>query len=127
MQAVKLKPLLAVAVLATFGVSAPTAHSAPTGEGVGVCYAFKGDKLKSQSPCIISQGYGAGSSYTTLTIGKKSYNFEYAYENELKVSYYRNLFYYRIKFDELSDDEIDQNKYLTCFYHKPHDMCYKFN
>lgn len=126
MQAVKLKPLLAVAVLATFGVSAPTAHSAPMGEGVGVCYAFKGDKLKSQQPCIISQGYGAGGSYTTLTIGKKSYNFEYPSEYDHDEEdywdyYFRNLFYQRI-----SILQITEGQYLTCFYHKPYDMCYKF-
>ncbi|MCH7328962.1 MULTISPECIES: hypothetical protein [Acinetobacter] len=116
------------------------AHAAPTGEKVAVCYIFKGDKIINHSPCILSTGYGAGGTYESMQIGKKSYEaetqicYDKKSDNNIECGislngkdatyYHRNLFY-----NKIDDIKLINSDSLSCYITKDKttDICIKRN
>ncbi|WP_180644934.1 hypothetical protein [Acinetobacter bereziniae] len=115
-----------------------TTFGAPMSEDMKICYKFSNNKLVSKSSCIVSSGYGAGGSYTSIEQGKKEYSVETQMcynkktdeQEECGTSlngvdanfYYRDLFYKKI-----SDISLISDNSLKCFItkNKKIDICYK--
>ena len=118
---------------------ATNANARPYPDQLGICYFFSGDKLKQKKPCVIATGYGAGSMYTSLEVGKKEYTFttntmieneETTYNDKPVYVYSRLMGFYR----ELSDDDVKSGVYeysdlLPCYrtQDKKLDICYSSN
>lgn len=54
-----------------------SADARPHADRLGICYLFKNGKLASRAPCVVSTGYGAGSSYLGLSFGEREYYAEF--------------------------------------------------
>ena len=113
-------------------------HSAPMNEDVSICYKFVNNKLVNKASCIVSSGYGAGGTYTSIEQGKNTYSIETQMCHNNKTDedeecgttlnnvdanfYYRDLFY-----EKISDMSLVSDNLLKCFItkNKKTDICYK--
>lgn len=118
-----MKKLLFSLITMCFYISA---EARPYPDEVGICYEFKHKKLSQKSLCIISHGYGAGSSYTNIQIANEDYFFETNtmteetfYKDESVEHYLRhNGFYHKIS-------EVDSsNEHIYCYKSASIDLCH---
>ncbi|NNG82930.1 hypothetical protein [Acinetobacter sp. ANC 5378] len=125
-------------IMLVLSIVCETAYSAPMNEDATICYKFSNDKLVNKSSCIVSSGYGAGGSYTSIEQSGNTYSIETEmcykaktddYEecgtslNNVEANfYYRDLFYKKI-----SDMSLVSDNSLKCFItkNKKIDICYK--
>lgn len=89
----------------------------PNADKLGICYSFDGNKLKDRGVCIVSSGNAVGEMYTNIDFNGKKYLFEFSDIN--KLVYHRDSFFNRAKFEEIPEDEV-----ITCYKHKPYDICF---
>lgn len=97
------------------------AVASPNPDQLGICYLFNKNTLVNKGVCVVSSGGGAGGFYYNIDYKDKNYSFEFANDDESLI-YYRDSFYNVITKE--TEEYVDDNERITCFEHKPHDICY---
>ena len=104
------KNSLKIFIILSLAISSGAAYTAPISEDAAICYKFLNDKLVNKSTCIVSNGYGAGGSYTTIEQGKSTYSIE-------------TEMCYKAKTDEYEECGTSLNNFQAKFYYR--DLFYK--